>query len=921
MKNYENKIKRRASFEINLGQNVLNYIYNIKFKFNYLKFKILSVNEKLKNKIIFGKFFFAKFTLFLFKKNNLGYKKILHFLCSNKLNIAPFNNFFFSFNLLLKTKFIHLVNFNNYYLKNEETKKKKNFKQKNEMFLKINSVKIQISTIKNYICFYQVNYNVKFSYLLIPNFYYFVNSIYSKNSLCKILFMKKLILDKINQINPEYFQVIISCSTVKKILKLIDIQCLFWVNFMFFIIKEIYLLILNEYYWLKKKKQRKVFLLSFFIFIVYNSNLLEFVFKKITINTKNSYFFYQNLEIFFEIIKYIKHFSILINFILRDILKNYNHTYFGFNLKYYFYIVIDSIFGKKLIFLIFYFSEKISRHLNNEIFVKFNHLDKFFYKFFRLFAIRKFNQNSVAINKLVVLLFELVFKNNCIYLNLFFVNQVYKLFIKKQTNRRRKKKDKNYSLLNLKMCELICSLDEYKLPLHFNKFLYNILLKKIFFLEYLKNLKRKLTLPILVKSIELFNFKIFKLLKFEISLLRTNINFHCFKINDIGKKKMFLEKEIMQTLNFIFIIYIINIITQNYKRNFFFRFSLNRKSFDFCKKNHYLKILEYLCIRLILISIEKENNCSIIFFILMKLKFVPLKLLINFYEKKYFLYFIFIYNFSKNFSCNKNEISWIEILRGKLYSIMIKKELCIKFLKKRKNLNLKSNFYSIFAFFYCFINFYFSQKNKIKFYLISTTYFFRVFILVLLGNINNFLPQFSTDYILVRIQKKILQKLDCFINLNIKWALLNKKIKRKWNYYIKHFEKTYILFFKIFYFKNNLLIRSFSFSTWQSNFINLINTYNQHYKNLIFKKYLNKIKEISIFKSKYIVFLLHVFIIDQFELDKSIIDHILSDRKSNFVSSKLKKLGLKIKTNLSTIKKASPFTFFNSIQTRIFSTS
>ncbi len=130
MKNYENKIRRRASFEIILGQNVLNYIYNIKYKFNYVKFKILSVNEKLKNKIIFRKFFFAKFTLFLFKKNNLGYKKILHFLCSNKLNIDLFNNFYYSFNLLLKTKFIHLVNFNYYYLKHEESKKKKKFQTK-----------------------------------------------------------------------------------------------------------------------------------------------------------------------------------------------------------------------------------------------------------------------------------------------------------------------------------------------------------------------------------------------------------------------------------------------------------------------------------------------------------------------------------------------------------------------------------------------------------------------------------------------------------------------------------------------------------------------------------------------------------------------------------------------------------------------
>ena len=34
----------------------------------------------------------------------------------------------------------------------------------------------------------------------------------------------------------------------------------------------------------------------------------------------------------------------------------------------------------------------------------------------------------------------------------------------------------------------------------------------------------------------------FKLLKIEASLLRTNINFCCFKINDIEKKRVFLEK-------------------------------------------------------------------------------------------------------------------------------------------------------------------------------------------------------------------------------------------------------------------------------------------------------------------------------------------------------------------------------------------
>ena len=124
----------------------------------------------------------------------------------------------------------------------------------------------------------------------------------------------------------------------------------------------------------------------------------------------------------------------------------------------------------------------------------------------------------------------------------------------------------------------------------------------------------------------------------------------------------------------------------------------------------------------------------------------------------------------------------------------------------------------------------------------------------------------------------------------------------------------------MFYFKNNLLIRSFNFPKWGSNFIRLINTYNHYYENLIFKKCLNKIKEISIFRSKYIMFLLYVFVIDQFELDKSIVDHIISDRKSNFVSSKLKKLGLKIKANLLTIRRAAPFTFFNSIQTRMFST-
>ena len=136
MKSYENKIKRRASFEICLGQNMLNFLYKVKFKFNCVKFKILSVNEKLENKIIFGKFFFAKFTLSLLIKNTFGYKKILHFLCSTKLNIISFNNFYFSFNLLLKTKFIHLINFNNYYLKYEETKKKKISNKKMKFFQK-----------------------------------------------------------------------------------------------------------------------------------------------------------------------------------------------------------------------------------------------------------------------------------------------------------------------------------------------------------------------------------------------------------------------------------------------------------------------------------------------------------------------------------------------------------------------------------------------------------------------------------------------------------------------------------------------------------------------------------------------------------------------------------------------------------------
>jgi hypothetical protein len=924
MKIFENKIRRRASFEIFPGHNSLHFFYDLKFKFNRVRLKTISENEKMENKNSFAKIFLAKFTLILLKRKNFDFKSIFQLPSHNKFNVSNFKNFYFHFNLFLKTKFIHLVNFNNYYLNNDKTKKQKNLKQKNEVVLKINSVKIQIYIIKNCIKFYQINYNIHFShFLIIPNFYYFVNSICSKNSLCKILFIKNLILDKIIKINPEYFQIIISCITVKKLLNLIDLQCLFWINFIFFIIKEICVLISNECYCREKKNKRNFFLLNF-IFIVYNSNFFEFVFKKILINKKNSYIYYQNLEIFFDIIKYIKNFSILIKFNLKHILKHYHYICVELKTKYYFYILINFLFGKKLIFLTFYFSEKLSRHLNNQRLIKINLLDKFFYKFFRLFAIGKFKNNSNAINKFVVLLFELISKNNCIYLNLFFINEIYKIFIEKKINKCRKKTDKSYCSLDLKIYEFIYCIDEYKLPLYLTKFLHNVVLKKKFCLDYLINVKKKFALSILVKSFELFNLKTFKLFRIEASLLGTNINFHCFNINQIKKKKILLEKTIVKTLNFIFIIYLISIITQNYKKSFFFRFLLNRKNFHFCKKNYYLKILKHLCNRIILILIEKKSKCSIISSILMNLKFVPVKLLINFYQKKPPLYFISIYNFSKDFSYIKSEISMIEILCAKLYSIIIKKKLYLNFLKNGIFLDLKNNFYNILVFFYYFLNLYFLQKNKIKLYLISTSYFIRIFNLVLLGNINNFLPQFMTGYILMKQEKnckKLLHKLNNFIDLNIEWACMNKKIKKKWSFYTRHLGKMYILFFKIFYFKNNLLIGSFGFLKWERNFINLINTYNQYYKNLLFKKYLNNVKKISTFSTKHIMFLLHVFVINQFVLDKSTIHHILLDKKSNFIFSKLKKFGLKIKKNLSTIRNASPFTFFNSIQTRIFFTS
>jgi hypothetical protein len=233
----------------------------------------------------------------------------------------------------------------------------------------------------------------------------------------------------------------------------------------------------------------------------------------------------------------------------------------------------------------------------------------------------------------------------------------------------------------------------------------------------------------------------------------------------------------------------------------------------------------------------------------------------------------------------------------------------LKNLKSKTNINIEKKVYYNHICLFSYIHFYLIEKNYIKVYLISTSFFCFVLTSIILGNINNHLPILQIDIISI---KKIFRVIKInFKKYDLEHSFLTEPFYRKWIFFTYSYKKVFFCFLKLIDSKFNRLnkISSEYFKLCISN-TKQFNTTLRHFFELAPKKWTNNFE---IFKK--LILKVHLFIFEYIRVDSSVIYHNLSDKRKFLIPINFKN---KIKKNFLIIKILFPCIFFDSIQVRLF---
>ena len=315
-----------------------------------------------------------------------------------------------------------------------------------------------------------------------------------------MLFLRKIFFDMNLEINPDYFQILFSFVSFQQFLNSTNNNSVYSINLIFFIIKEIVILCSNNYFLIKKRNKKIIFSSTFFIYLIVYFNFLEFIFQKIT---KNSYLFYQNFQLIIKIFKYIENFSIFFTRKIKNVIKMIKATYNLYKLKNYVYNLFLIIFQKKFVFLRFSFYEKFLRDLCTDRVLTIKLFDKFSLKIIKILESYKLTTVFFFNNEFNYLFLKIIYKPDCIFLNLFFIIQLFKL-LKHEKNILNKKL---HIILYEVFYRILISIDQFISSSYFIKLFLFTFIKIKNYLFYFKNDKSKEELKILIKSIHFFNFK------------------------------------------------------------------------------------------------------------------------------------------------------------------------------------------------------------------------------------------------------------------------------------------------------------------------------------------------------------------------------------------------------------------------------
>ena len=555
------KIKKRATFEINLIYKTLTFYYNYKFNYYNYKIKIFSNrNVPIFTKII-SKLLFIHFLINLNKNVNRKINKILLLFYPHKLKIFGLLSCQLHVYIFLKINFIHFLKFK---LQTLFDKKKKNYRLKNNDFVNINQIKIKFSIKKDWV--FNSNHIKK------KELFYLLNS-FNFKIISGMLFLRKIFFDMNLEINPDYFQILFSFVSFQQFLNSTNNNSVYSINLIFFIIKEIVILCSNNYFLIKKRNKKIIFSSTFFIYLIVYFNFLEFIFQKIT---KNSYLFYQNFQLIIKIFKYIENFSIFFTRKIKNVIKMIKATYNLYKLKNYVYNLFLIIFQKKFVFLRFSFYEKFLRDLCTDRVLTIKLFDKFSLKIIKILESYKLTTVFFFNNEFNYLFLKIIYKPDCIFLNLFFIIQLFKL-LKHEKNILNKKL---HIILYEVFYRILISIDQFISSSYFIKLFLFTFIKIKNYLFYFKNDKSKEEWKILIKSRHFFNFKIFNLLENKVRNLRLSNGFHNFIEKKKITKKFYVNKTIKLWIKIIFTIYICKIKRRiDFNANYNVQFILEKKNY------------------------------------------------------------------------------------------------------------------------------------------------------------------------------------------------------------------------------------------------------------------------------------------------------------------------------------------------------
>nr|UXY87290.1 hypothetical protein 1634Bnrm2_p090 [Cryptomonas sp.] len=890
------RINRRASFEFNFDIYLSKTLYKFKKKSKLESGKFNKQTYDSENNFL-RIMLHIQFDISLLKKKK-------------KQNGENFLNFLF----VLKFRFFHIktrskqLQINPYFSVDQINNKCQFYSTAinsvKNLIVRINLLKIKLGKKSIW----------KKSYSFFSHLCFIFNIVYSPKKVNRIICIGKLIKNIVYELNPEYFQIIFSSSFLpEELSNPIETRYVYLMVIILFTCREILILITRNFEFIKKMKQRNtrfiMSLINFFEIISLKVDFFHFMKKKITLDTKISYLYYQIVDLYLKFSKCTKNSNNYHENKIRNESKKIDSLLSKFCPDLHISFVIYLIIREKLPHLVYAFLSKISRQLYYEKIIEINILDKFFLTLIFIFLHSRLENRIEYLGKFSSSIYEFLCKSHSQNLNLNIIDQVFKLY-----NKLIKCELLNMYPIILRLLSRIFrrffqSIDECTFSLQSKKtILRSLKIRKYFVMLFNQKISQENFLKVRERYLYSLNFNIYKFFENTFGDYVYKLNFHNFYLD-----RWFQNRRYFQNLT----LFSINMIISNYIRKF-----------DFCKKfgktpnlifkptSHFNSkrkifsnnILKKIYCSLSLAFSKKEHEYGFASSAISCLFWEHMKLSINFCYRYTFLTFIFSINFCEKFFSQKNKNKKTEIVIKTAHLCLINRFLKFKYLKAKEK-NLLTSFYDHCDYIFCYLSLYLIEKKKMKCNLLLNRCFLFVFCFVLIANSSNRLPKLHINYILGNY---------CPYNpkfLNKNYKIFIQDIYGKWFFFFKP--------------RHNLHFYTDCFSCIKFNCFAKI-----YDKNTIFSIQMkNPMEEhicfflglvliwtglVHIIRKKIFVYIHskhYVFLLNTFRLDDGLIPHGCFDNKMKDLSTKMKDLNKKIKNNLTKVRKFTPYIFFNSLQT------